>query len=287
MNAVNLIPADSRRRRLALSTSWPTLVLVAALLVVLAGAVLYVSTANKVKSRQAELAQVTASANSWRRVAGSYQSFTQMAQERNQELADIRQLAVGRYPWEHLLSQIGGLMPTNAALSSLQAATSGSATGAGTPSSGSATSSGTPSSTSGTSAPATSGAASPLLPAVQLVGCAASQSTVAQTMVQLHRIQGVAAVTLASATDSSASGSASGGGATGSAGGGCPFPVQFQMSLAFAAPAPTAATTGAGTAPTGSGATTTPNAMSTPSSPATPSTPAASASTNTPGVTAQ
>ncbi len=273
MNAVNLIPADSRRRRLALSTSWPTLTLVAALLVVLAGAVLYVTAANNVKSRQAQLAQVTASANSWRRVAGSYQAFTQMAQQRNQELADIRQLAVGRYPWEHLLSQIGGLMPTKAALSSLQAATAASTTGTGTPPS-----------TSGTAAPATTGGSAALLPAVQLVGCAASQSTVAQTMVQLHRIQGVAAVTLASATDDSAGGS----GAPGSAGsGGCPFPVQFQMSLAFAAPAPAAATAAAGTAPTTSGATTTPNATTTPSSPATPSTPAASASTNTPGVTAQ
>jgi hypothetical protein len=276
MNAVNLIPVDSRRRRLALSTSWPTLALVVALLVVLAGAVLYVTAANNVKSRQAQLAQVTASVNSWRRVAGSYQSFTQMAQQRNQELADIRQLAVGRYPWEHLLSQIGGLMPTNAALSTLQAATSGSTTGTGTPPS-----------TSGTSAPATTGGSAALLPAVQLVGCAVSQSTVAQTMVQLHRIQGVAAVTLASATDTSASGSGSGGGSASSAGsGGCPFPVQYQMSLAFSDPAPAAATA-AGTAPTTSGATTTPNATTTPSSPATPSTPAASASTNTSGVTAQ
>src|ERR1700758_2790664 len=124
MTPVNLIPADSRRRRMAPSTSWPTLALIGGLLVVLVGAVLYVTAANKVKSRQADLAQVTASAESWRRLAGSYQSFMQTEQQRTQELADIRHLVVGRYPWEQLLSQIGGLMPSTAALTSLQATTS-------------------------------------------------------------------------------------------------------------------------------------------------------------------
>jgi Tfp pilus assembly protein PilN len=277
MNAVNLIPADSRRRRLAPSTSWPTLALIAALLVVLAGAVVYVTATNKVKSRQAELAQVTASANSWKRAASTYQSFTQTAQQRNQELADIRQLVVGRYPWEQLLSQIAGLLPRTAGLTSLQAATSTPGSPAGSTASAS-TSSGTGSATSGTgsAAPSAGNAASPL-PAVQLSGCAASQSSVAQTMVQLRRIEGVTAVTLASASEASGSATAGASASTGS-GGGCPFPVQFQMSLTFAAPAATP------TAPAGSG--TGASATGTPSTPATgsgSSTPTASAPSTSTG----
>jgi hypothetical protein len=292
MNAVNLIPADSRRRRMAPSTSWPTLALIGALLVVLAGVVVYVTAANKVKSRQAELAQVTASADSWKRAASTYQSFTQTAQQRNQELADIRQLVVGRYPWEQLLSQVAGLLPRTAGLTSLQATTStpgspagsaassstSSGTGSATSGTGSAApSAGTGSATSGTgsAAPSAGAAASPL-PAVQLSGCAASQSTVAQTMVQLRRIEGVTAVTLASASEAAGSSAAGATGSTGS--GGCPFPVQFQMSLTFAAPAATATTSpGAGT---GTSATGTP---STPATTGSGSTPTASAPSNSTG----
>jgi Tfp pilus assembly protein PilN len=277
MNAVNLIPADSRRRRLAPSTSWPTLALIGALLVVFAGAVVYVTATNKVKSRQAELAQATASADSWKRLASTYQSFTQTAQQRDQELADIRQLVVGRYPWEQLLSQIAGRLPSTAGLTSLQATTSTPGSPAASAPS-SSTSSGTGSATSGGSTAPSAGAAAGPLPAVQLSGCAASQNSVAQTMVQLRRIDGVTAVTLASASEAGGSSTAGASASTGSVGG-CPFPVQFQMSLTFAAPAASA------TAPAGSGSGA--SATGTPSTPATTgsggSTPTASAPSNSTG----
>lgn len=271
MNAVNLIPADSRKRRIAPTTSRPTVALIAGLVVVLVAAVLYATAANKVKTRQAELAQVTASAEKWRAVAGSYASFMQTEQQRSQELADVRQLAAARYPWEQLLSQISGLMPATAALSSLQATTS--ATGA----------SATPSSSASATPAASSTASSP--PSVQLSGCAASQSTVAQTMVQLHRIRGVTAVTLSSATDSNTGGgSGATSGASGQSGsGGCPFPVQFQVSLTFAAPVATAATSAA-TAGAGAGSTNEPN---TPAPTGSGSTPAASVATTSTGARTQ
>jgi Tfp pilus assembly protein PilN len=207
MNAVNLIPADSRQRR-NLSASRPTLALIGGLVVALIAAVLYVSAVNQVTTRQSELTRVTASAAGWSAAANSYASYVTAAQQRTQQLTDVRQLAAGRFPWSQLLSQIGGLMPATAALITLQATT-------------------TPSTTSG-----------PPLPAVQLTGCAASQSTVAKTMVQLHKVAGVSAVTLSSSTDSG-SGATAPAGSTG--GGGCPFPVQFQVALTFGTPA--AATT--------------------------------------------
>jgi hypothetical protein len=200
MKAVNLVPIDTRGRQTRLSASPRMLAAIGGLALILVAAALYVSAANTVSTNKRELARVTAGAVSWTAAANTYASFVGAVRDHAQELADVRQLATSRFPWSGLLSQISGLMPRAAALSSLQASTA---------------------STTDTS------------PAAQLIGCAASQSAVAQTMVQLQRIDGVSAVTLASSSDA-AGGSTSGAADQGSAGG-CPFPVQFQLSLTFAA----------------------------------------------------
>jgi Tfp pilus assembly protein PilN len=234
MNAVNLIPSDSRRRRGSVSLSPPTLALVGGLAVALVAAILYVSAVNQVTARKTELAGVTASSVAWSAAANSYAPYVMESQQHAAQLADARQLAVARYPWSHLLSQVGGLMPAKAALVSLSAST---------PTAGSATPSTASTTSSPTSVSPTSG---PPLPTVQLAGCAASQATVAQTMVQLHQITGVSAVTLASSTDSSANGASGGGGPGGTGSAGCPYRVQFQVSLTFAPSSPPAATPTAG-----------------------------------------
>jgi Tfp pilus assembly protein PilN len=250
MDAVNLIPADARKRR-AISASPATLGLIGGLLVLLVAAVLYVSAENNVTARKSELAQVTASVTRWQASANSYASLVQSAREQDQQLGAVRQLAATRFPWSLLLGQIGDLMPARAALSSLQATT---------PASTSTSTSAAGSSSTGASTAAT--ASTPPAPTVQLSGCAQSQATVAQTMVQLHRISGVSAVLLASSTDSSAGSAGATGGSAGQSGG-CPFPVAFQVSLTFAPPSgAVAATTGSTPAaststPTASAATTT------------------------------
>jgi Tfp pilus assembly protein PilN len=248
MNAVNLIPADARRRGPTVSASPLTMGIIGGLVVVLAAAVLYVSALNDVTARKSELARVTASVSSWQSAANSFTTFEETAQQRQATLDSVKQLAVGRFAWETLLSQIGGVMPPKAALSSLQATTAASAATA-------STSSTTPA--SGTSATAGS-AAAPVLPSVQLSGCANSQSTVAQTMVALRRVTGVSDVSLSSATDT--------GAATSGTGGGCPFRVTFQVSLTFSAPAASTVSSGAaGTSvPAGTGGTTTSPAAATP-----------------------
>lgn len=219
MNAVNLIPADRRTKRLALSTSPPTLALFGALVLVLIAAVLYVSAVNQVSARRSELAQVTASAAAWNAAAARYGTSVQAQQHHTLELADIRQLINGRFPWSELLGQVGQLMPHKSQLTGMQATTTPGAT-----------------------------PADPPIPSVQLTGCAASQSTVADAMVALHRITDVTTVTLASATNSAA-------GPAGPAGanGGCTFPVQFQVSLTFRP---------AASPPAGAGSPTTPGSTS-------------------------
>ena len=183
MNAVNLIPGDSRSGGPSRSTSRQTLALLAGLAVVLIAALLYVSAANSVTASKGQLARATANAAAWRTVATEFAPYVTASQQRTAQLAAVRQLAAGRFRWSHLLDQIAQLMPAAAALSSLQA------------------------STAGISATATSASTQPH---VQLSGCAASQSTVAQAMQQLRHVDGVSNVTLSSSSDNGAGAAATG-----------------------------------------------------------------------------
>jgi hypothetical protein len=240
MNAVNLIPSDARRRRGNVSTSPATLGLIGGLLLVLVAAVLYATAANQVTSRQDELARVTANANSWKAAADSYQSYVGAAQTRAAELADVKSLATQRYQWQVLLSQIATQMPADSELSSLNATATAAAASTPAPST----------STAAPAAPAAPAASTAPVPSLQISGCAVSQSAVAQTMVQLHRIPGVSAVSLSSSSDSGGAGAASGG---------CTFPVQYQLSLTFNAPSATStASTVASTQTTSTTASATP-----------------------------
>jgi Tfp pilus assembly protein PilN len=259
MNAVNLIPGD--RKRVTVSVSPLTLGVIGGLVVVLAAAVLYVFAVNDVRSRKDELGRVTANAASWQAAANSYASYVTDAEQQKQQLADIQQLVTGRFPWSVLLSQIGGVMPANAALSSLQAtspsADSTAATGTATP---------------GAPASIPTSPTTPTTQAVQITGCAASQSAVASTMVALGRVHGVGSVALASTSNSTAGATSSGSSTSSSAGssssdGGCPFPVNFTLSLVLA-PSASSTSTPASATPTSSAAasTTTPTASTAPTS---------------------
>jgi Tfp pilus assembly protein PilN len=256
MNAVNLIPADHRRRSANVSASPLTLGLMGGLVVLLAAAVLYVFAVNDVRARKTELARVTANAASWQAAANSYTPYVTAATQRKQQMTDVHQLVAGRFPWYVLLSQIGGVMPANAALSNMTAASPSADSSAAA-----AAASGTTSSTPATNASA-----------VQLAGCAASQSAVAATMVALRRVQGIDSVSLASTSNNgpSSGGSSSSSGANS---GGCPFPVTFNMSLVLKAGA-------SGTPATPSAAGSTTPAAGSPTTPAATPT-AASASSST------
>jgi len=233
VNAVNLIPKERRGPHGRSSVSAPTLGLIGALALVLLAAVFYVSASNKVSVRRQQLAGVSAGVAGWTAAANSYQSYVTAAAQRASELGDVKVLAASRYPWATVLAQVGGLMPRDAALISLSATTPTPAA-AGSTTAGSTAASPTTAATSG----------------IQLSGCAATQSAVADTMVQLHRITGVANVTLSSTNESPTASSSSGS----SAGGSCPFPVTFQIALEFAN---SAATTTAATSSTAGSSTTT------------------------------
>ncbi len=244
MNAVNLIPGDRRKRSVSVSVSPLTLGVIGGLVLVLVAAVLYVFSLNDVRARKSELARVTANAASWQAAASSYASFVTAASQQKQQLADIDQLVTGRFPWSLLLSQIGGVMPANAALSSLQASSPSAAAATAVPGATSTT---------------------PAAQAIQISGCAASESAVAATMVALGRVHGVGSVSLSSTSDS---GTGAGSSSSSTPSGGCPFPVTFALSLVLSSSASTGATAAA-TTPASS--TATPAATPTASTAATPS----------------
>jgi Tfp pilus assembly protein PilN len=252
MNAVNLIPSDRRKRNAGLTLSPLTLGVVGGLLIVLVAVVVYVFSVNDVRARKSELARVSANAASWQAAANSYSSYVTAAEQQKQQLADIRQLVTGRFPWSLLLSQIGAVMPANSALSSLTAT-----------------------SPSADSSAATGATTAPTSQTVQISGCAATQSAVAATMVELGRVHGVGSVSLASTTNSGAASSSAGasGSASSASGssssGGCGFPVTFSLSLVLTAPATSSATAGSTPAVP---STTAPAATPTASTAATPST---------------
>jgi Tfp pilus assembly protein PilN len=229
MNAVNLIPRERRDRRFAVSMSPLTIALLAGLGAVLVAVVLYVSAANSVTARQNELARLTARTAQAQALSNSLTGNVIVVQQLSSQVAAVRQLAGGRYPWPRLLDQIGQLMPTGTGLTSLQA---GAASGAA----GTAGTAGT-ASTANTSGAGASGPSS-----LQLSGCATSQSTVAQTMERLRGVTGVSDVQLASSSENSTSGSSSGAITAGTGTGGCAYPVQFQMSLIFGNPSGAGAT---------------------------------------------
>ena len=114
MNAVNLIPTDRRKANVSVSASPVTLGLIGGLVVVLIAAILYVLAANDVKSRQGELARVTANTASWQAAANSYASYVTAAQQRKQQIGDVHQLvaqvrddplAPAIKSWRHALGQ--------------------------------------------------------------------------------------------------------------------------------------------------------------------------------------
>ena len=159
-------------------------------MVVLIAAVLYVSAVNDVTARKSELAQVTASAASWQAAANSYASLRARPRSSGpQQLADVRQLADAagsRGP--SLLSQIGGA----------DAGQRGAELAAGDLS--------VARRRRRHDAAPRRHRRGPDGPAAPIRAAPRPSPLSPQTMVQLGRVHGVSAVTLASSTDSSGAG---------------------------------------------------------------------------------
>jgi Tfp pilus assembly protein PilN len=217
MRAVNLIPSEQRSGGSVGARSEGAAFAVLGLLAGLAVlAFLYGSARHTYTSRRAEVAALTARAQDVREQTTRLASYTSFVAMREQRIRDIAQLVGSRFDWAGAMGELSRVLPPDVSLSSIQA-TVGSTTGSTGPTAAAAPAAGSSATgaAAGAAAPVSSATPPGAVPTFTLAGCAASQTTVAQTLVRLRLVSGVSNVTLLSSVKSS-----SGGGSGGS--GSCP-----------------------------------------------------------------
>jgi len=246
MRPVNLIPEDSRRGT-GRSGGALSYVVVGVLATVLVGVTVMVMLGNKVDDKQSQAEQLEAQAVEAEARAEGLAPYVSFAQMRQSRAATIDSLAKTRFDWERVIREVSVVLPKHVWLSNL--------TGTASPE------------VQVDDAAAIGLRTSVPGPALELVGCARSQTTIASLIAALHDIDGVTRVTAANGIKSDTaedSGSARSADTEADTDGGCPKSAPgFQIVAAFDAvaapdaevPAPTVSTDTA-TAPTES--TTTP-----------------------------
>lgn len=224
MKAVNLIPADQRRSSGGAGKSGGAVyVLLGGLAIVVAMVAVLTLTNRSVAEKTAEATSLEAQADVATAKVGNlvaYQQFNQVVKTR---ATGVKTLAGTRIDWGETFEQVSRVIPADVSLTQLVASTA-PGQGGGTVSLRSALNN----------------------PAIEIIGCAPSQSRVALLMARLRRLEGVQRVSVAASDkQDSSSGAASqsdGGGSGGSAGCQTDDQVpQFQMVVFFGTPQAAAA----------------------------------------------
>jgi len=198
-------------------------ILVGALVAVLVGVALLVTTSNQVSEQKSEVAQLKREDAAATREAKRLAAYTQFQTLHEQRLTTISSLADSRFDWERVMRELALILPHDVWLTELNASAS--------PEAGSGGSAGLRSSAAG--------------PALELHGCATGQDSVAGFVTALKDIDGVTRVGVESSELSDKEeGSGSTGGGSGSEGGGTDcqtrkWIAKFSILVAFdAAPIP-------------------------------------------------
>ena len=240
MRAVNLVPAEARRGRgggggarpslPSLNALGPAHLLVGVLVIAVVLVFMRVLADNNVNDRKATLAAVQSQVATEQAQAARLSQFSSFVQSAQAREAQVRQVAEERFPWQRTLDQISRVMPASTSLTSLSATTLATA--------------------------ATVGAAAGGGPSFTLAGCAdtPNQNGVATLLRRLQALSGVDNVGFQSSTRQANCGNS------------------FNLVLSFGAAGlstPSAATSTAAVAPTGTAssvATTATTAAPTPTS---------------------
>jgi Tfp pilus assembly protein PilN len=190
MKAVNLIPAEQRRAKPSGKSSGVAYVLVGLLSVLLAMAVAYVLTSNKVNENQTKAAEAKQEADALEAQAAQMGSFTNFAAIKEQRLVSVVTTAQTRFDWERMMREVSRIMPEGSWLKTTDASVLGSDEAA---------------------AQASSSAApvGPLSPSATFVGCTRKQSEVAALMVRMRQMYRVSDVELNASSQESANTEAS------------------------------------------------------------------------------
>jgi Tfp pilus assembly protein PilN len=241
VRAVNLIPRDQRRGGgggPGGRTGSAVYIVLGALGALVLATAVYTLTGNQVNSRKGEVAKVSQEATTLEQQAAALKPYTQFATLSESRVKTVTSLADSRFNWERAMRDLARALPGDVWLTSLIGTVAPGVTleGGGGGSTGSLRS-------------------AVKSPAIEMVGCTESQSSVSRVMARLRTMRGVQRVSLASSEK--AEGAAGGGGgsnATDCRNGSSRFP-QFQLVVFFDAPKSAQATPGQpGTAPQGTAA---------------------------------
>jgi len=247
VRAVNLIPAEQRGGGSVTGKSEGAAFIVLGMLGGLAIlALVYGLADHQVSSRRGEVASITTQAQVAQAQASQLAPYTSFIALREQRAQAVAQLVDSRFDWAHAFHELGRVMPFDASLTSVQG-TVGAAGASGSASAPAAAAPAAGASAAASGSSVASATPTGSVPTFTVVGCATSQSEVAQVLVRLRLIDGVASVQLQSSTKSTSG--ASGSGSAASSSGGCPsHDPAFTVKVTFAAlptvPAPTHSASG-------------------------------------------
>lgn len=217
MRAVNLIPSEQRASGSVATRSGGAAYFVLLLLGGLAVlALLYGKSRHDIESSHNEVAALNARTQAVQQQVASLSPYTTFITLREQRVQAVAQLVGSRFDWPAAMGELSRVLPSDVALTSVQGTIAAAAAGATATTSASTPASGTSAAGSSVSSATPPGA----VPSFTIVGCATSQTVVAQTLVRLRLIAGVKSVELQSSSKSS-SGGASSGASSGSGSGAC------------------------------------------------------------------
>lgn len=211
MRPVNLLPLRYRQRSGGSGDSKTTYMTLGALALLLLAVFGYVTTTNKVSSRNSEIAQAQQQITAAEAQTVTLQGFGDFAGVKEARLAAVKSLATTRLDWERLFRELAHVLPDRVWLTGFNAQAGAAEVGAGS------------------------------APALLLKGCAGDHRQVADVMIRLRSLHVADDVELSktAAPDAGeAAGTPAGAGASDESG--CGEYYSFEITVALAMPTPSA-----------------------------------------------
>lgn len=184
MRAVNLIAGEQRVSPLRGRAGVGAYALVGGLAAALVLVLVYVLVANGVRSKEAELATARAEERAAEAEAAQLRPYLTLANLTATRERTVRALAASRFDWDQALREVARVVPEDVTLERLAGTVAPSIAVAGR----------------GRAASGASLRAARAQPAIELSGCADTQTNVARLMSRLRAVDGVTRVSLASST---------------------------------------------------------------------------------------
>lgn len=226
MRPIDLTPSDERAGARKPARGGPlAYIVVGALVLALTGVILLVLANNQVSDRKAELTQLESQTATAEAEAAKLAAFAQFHSVSEQRVTTVTNLADSRFDWERVMHELALILPKDVWLTNLTGTVRPDVAVEG-----------------GANISLRAGAAGP---ALELVGCAEGQESVARFISDLKGIDGVTRVGVLSSQLPAGAGGEGGSESSTPSSGTCQtrsFIAQFQIVVAFdAAPIPAAA----------------------------------------------